>query len=159
MTSISRSGKFKSFLAHEYDNSVLLVRKFVNVKANFSTYMPIAICLVLTFAICVLCRKLFGIVAYNERVSRIMLDTLGAFVSTNPNVRVRNRPERILHFFLIVFSMLFSMFASAILLGNILSKETQTGMNSLSELIESKLPICITQELNETRSEWSQNLE
>lgn len=88
-----------------------------------------------------------------------MLDTLGAFISTNPNVRLRSRPERVIHIFVMFFSMLFSMLASAILLGNILAKETQSGLNTLAELAESNLSVCISQELNQTRAQWTQNLE
>lgn len=140
---------------------MLLVQNWVKVNANFRTYGPIALCLFFTFVICVICRKTFrkAFADTNRDISKVMLDTLGALISMNPNVRIQNRPERILHHFLIVFAMVFSMLASAIFLGNILTKETQIGINTLAELVESNWPLCISEELNQTRAEWTQNLE
>lgn len=145
----------------EKDDSVLLVQNHFNVNANLTKYAIITVSVLLIFVICVISRKLFQHVAHerNSDISRILLNTWGALLLTNPNERIRNRPERILYYFFLVFAMLLGMLASAILLGNILTKETQSGMNTLKQLAESKLPICISTELNQTRSEWSQGIE
>lgn len=161
ITSITRRKAFKSFFAHEKDDSVLLVQNMVKVKANFPTYAPIALCLCVTFAVSATFRKLFRFYYRDahRNISAVILDTLGAFSAMNPNPPVRNRPERVLHHFMVVFAMIFGMLASAIFFGNILTKETQSGINTMAELIKTELPICITEELNQTRAEWSQNLE
>lgn len=161
MSTMNRDEKFRTFLAHEKDDSVLLVRNYVKVQTDFAVYVPVSICLFSTFAISVMFRKVFRMLSHeaDQEISRILLSTLGALLLTQPSDRVRNRPERILYFFFVVFAMLVSILASAILLGNILAKETQTDMNTLKELAESGLPVCITEELNDTRDDWSQFLE
>lgn len=148
-------------MAHEKDDSVLLVRNYVKVPTDFAVYVPVSVCLFSTFAICVMFRKVFRMRSHeaDQGISGILLSTLGALLLTQSNDRVRNRPERILYFFFVVFAMLLSIQASVILLGNILAKETETDMNTLKELAESKLPVCITEELNQTRDEWTQLLE
>lgn len=145
----------------EKDDSVLLVENLINARAKLTEYAAVSFSIVFIFVACVIFRRLFRLSAHEENagIGKIFLHTLGALLLTKPNDRIRNRPERILHFFFIVFAMLLSMLASAILLGNILAKETQTGMNTLKELAESKLPVCISTELNQTRSEWSQGIE
>lgn len=105
----------------------------------------------LIYFICVLFRWLFRLIAHekNKEIGQILLNTWGALLLTNPTERILHRPERILNLFFVVFAMWFGMLASAILLGNILAKETETGINTLKELAEAKLPICISTELNQ----------
>lgn len=84
---------------------------------------------------------------------------LGVFLSTNSTPRISSRPERVLHMSIVLFSMMLSIFASAIFFGFFLTKDLQSGINTLNELAESKLPVYITEELNQTIENWSQNLE
>lgn len=72
---------------------------------------------------------------------------------------MRSRPERILHMSIVLFSMMLSILASAIFFGFFLAKDQQSGIDTLNKLAASKLPIYITEELNETIDNWSQNLE
>lgn len=155
---------FTGFWAIEKDDSVLLVQNHANVKAKLTKYAAVTFSILLIFIVCVIFRKLFRLVAHEKygdagEVSRILLNTWGVLLLTSPSERTQNRSERILLFFFVVFSMVLSIMASAFLLGNILAKETRTGINTLKELAESKLPICISTVLNETRSEWAPDIE
>lgn len=161
ITTINRLNDFKGFLVLERDDSVLLIQNHRSVKVNLSEYAAITLSVMLIYFICVLFRWLFRLIAHekNKEIGEILLNTWGALLLTNPTERILHRPERILNLFFVVFSMWFGMLASAILLGNILAKESETGINTLKELAESKLPICISTELNQTRSEWASDIE
>lgn len=145
---------------------MIIVQNLVNEKTNLSKYVTITLSVLIVYLVCVIVRVIIrrvlscaGHERGDKRIIRIVLNTWGALMLAYPNERIHNRTERVLYLFVVVFAMLLSMFASGVLLGNILAKETQTGMNTLKELAESNLPICISTELNQTRSEWSQGIE
>lgn len=159
MTPTDRSKPFNSIYAHESDNFVILVRNQLNYNGGIN--WPIMLTVPVSFIICTIFRKIIRILTndpHRDLITIIMVN-LGVFLSTNASPAMRNRPERIFHVTIVIFSMMLSILASAIFFGFFLAKELQSGMNHLNELAASKLRICITEELNQTIDNWSQNLE
>lgn len=159
VTPSDRSKPFNSIYAHESDNFVILVRNQFNYDLGMN--WPILLTVPISFIICTIFRKLIRVLTKdpNRDLMTIIIVNLGVFLSTNSSTTIRNRPERILHMSIVLFSMMLSILASAIFFGFFLAKDQQSGINTLNELAASKLPICITEELNQTIDNWSQNLE
>lgn len=114
-----------------------------------------------TFAISVACSKVLRLLSNDPKQewSRIALDALGSFLATNARATVTKSPVKILQFSMVLFSMLFSIFASAFLFGLLLTRQKSNNIDCLAELATVNLRIFITTELNETIDQWSQNLE
>lgn len=145
----------------EKDNSMVIVPTHIKLEEKLIKYASLTLAIFAIVVTCVLFRRLFNTLVHEKRVKigQIIINTWGALLLANTSERIRDRPGRVLHTFFVIFAMVFSMLAGAILLGNILTQETQTNISTLKELAESKMPICISRELNQFRSEWSQGLE
>lgn len=159
VTPSDRSKPFNSLYAHESDSFVILVQN--QFYSDLGMNWPIFLTVPISFIICTIVRKTIRVVTNNpdrDFISIVMID-LGVFLSTNASPSMANRAERILHISIVLFSMMLSILASAIFFGFFLAKDQSSGIDSLNELAATKLPICITEELNETIENWSQNLE
>lgn len=113
------------------------------------------------FFICALFRKIFRFLNHDQHqdIDRILLDNLGAFISTNATPPLQSRAERILQVTILLASMILTMMVSAVLFGNLLTKNTQGGIDTLKEFADSNLRLFITYELNDTIHIWAQDLE
>lgn len=148
-------------VSHESDHIMILVPTIVKRKSLISVNSMAIAAVPAVFIMCVIFRKIFRVLN-NDRhqdIGRIFLDNLGAFLSVNPSIRIYSRYEAILHTVILFASMILTMMIGAFVFGNLLVKDTITGIDTLQELAESKLRVYITNELNQTINFWSQNLE
>lgn len=156
-----KSKKFHSVYAHEFDNTVILVHNIIHTDLNLQQFYTFIFCIVGAFVLTVAFSKIFRMISNEPKqdISRVALDTLGSFLATNSKAKVNRLSMRCLQFSIGVFSILFSIFVSAFLLGLILDRHKSHNINRLNELATANLRIFITFELNETIDQWSQNLE
>lgn len=92
-------------------------------------------------------------------MSRVVLDALGSFLATNSQASVSTLPVKILQFSMVVFSILFGIFASTYLFGLFLARSKSYNIDRIDDLATANLRIFITTKLNESIDQWSQNLE
>lgn len=157
----SKVHKFRSIYPHEFDNTVILVHNIIHTGAKLRDFYIFVAAIVGTFAITVAFSKALRILSNesNQDLSRVVLDALGSFLATSPKATVNKLPVKILQFSLVVFSIVFSIFASAFLFGLLLTRNKFNNIDRLHDLAKSNLQIFITIQLNETIDQWSQNLE
>lgn len=161
LTRPGKGNKFHSVYAHEFDNIVILVQNIIHTDAKLRHFYIFISAIVGTFAVSVAFSKILRLLSKDAKrdISRIVLDALGSFLATNPKASVSTLPVKILHFSMVVFSILFGMFASTYLFGFLLARSKFSNIDRIDELATANLRIFITTKLNESIDQWSQNLE
>lgn len=152
------SPEWTSLMPHEMDKWAILVKS--ETKLNVRLNLRIALFLPILLMICSFFRKIFRSITKSPHCnwSHVALDTLGLFLSTNTSFRVYNLSERIMNVYILLISILTSKFITAVLVIYMLAIETDTGIDTLKQLDELDIPIYVSDEMQMTMNEWSQNI-
>lgn len=158
---LNPKNRFRSLYPHEFDNLVILVQNILYSDTNLRDFYVFISAILSMFVTVVAFSKILRMLSKEPKqdTSRVALDALGSLLATNPKAAVTKLPVGILQFSMIIFSILFGIFASTFLLGLLLAQNTCHNINTLDELAASNLRIFITPELNESIDEWGHNLE
>lgn len=153
--------KFRSIYPHEFDNLVVLVENIFYADTNMRDFYIFIFAIVGIFVTAVAFSKILRMLSKEPKqdLSRVALDALGSFLASNPKAAVSKLPVGVLQFSMVVFSILFGIFASTFLFGLLLARNKCHNIHTLDELAASNLPIYVPTELNDTIEEWKHGLE
>lgn len=153
--------KFRSIYPHEFDNLVVLVENIFYADTNLRNFYIFILAIVGTYVTAVAFSKIIRMLSKEPKqdLSRVAIDALGSLLGTNPKAAASKLPVRIFQFSMVVFSILFGIFASTFLFGLLMARGKCHNIHTLDELAASDLQIYVPTELNETIVEWRHGLE
>lgn len=154
----NKNPDYTSLRSHEIDNMVILVENSVTLDVHLKSYLILSIPIML--AVWIFFRMAFRFIANEPRRDfwNVIMDTWGCFLSTNTSFTIRNHPEQVMNISILLLSVLTSRLAAAILFNYLLANEVESGIDTMKELYEHNIEIYISEEMEMTMGDWSQNL-
>lgn len=136
---------YTNLITIEMENGIVMVENKVRLDVHIKFQLILSVPVML--ATWTIARMLFRIITSspNPCFADAFFDTWGTFLSTNCQIDIRNRPERIMHLSILLLSILTSNLFTATLFNYLLAREVQYGFDTSEELVQRNISVVVNE--------------